>query len=145
MYDLARLAFETDSTRAVTLMLNSVGTPGRADPGQHDHRRLPQPLAPRKGRREAHAAQGDRRMAHEAAWPDLFTELKAVEGGRRDAAGSDDGAVRLEPRRRQRALDDEHADSSPAAASVTASICAFDAAQLSAAEPVRLDAPAHGH
>jgi hypothetical protein len=27
MYDLARLAFETDSTRAVTLMLNSVGTP----------------------------------------------------------------------------------------------------------------------
>jgi hypothetical protein len=27
MYDLARLAFEADSTRAVTLMLNSVGTP----------------------------------------------------------------------------------------------------------------------
>jgi BMFP domain-containing protein YqiC len=27
MYDLTRLAFETDSTRAVTLMLNSVGTP----------------------------------------------------------------------------------------------------------------------
>ena len=27
MYDLVRLAFETDSTRAVTLMLNSVGTP----------------------------------------------------------------------------------------------------------------------
>jgi BMFP domain-containing protein YqiC len=27
MYDLAQLAFETDSTRAVTLMLNSVGTP----------------------------------------------------------------------------------------------------------------------
>jgi hypothetical protein len=27
MYELARLAFETDSTRAVTLMLNSVGTP----------------------------------------------------------------------------------------------------------------------
>jgi hypothetical protein len=27
MYDLARLAFETDSTRAVTLMLNSVATP----------------------------------------------------------------------------------------------------------------------
>src|SRR3954451_16402820 len=26
-YDLARLAFETDSTRAITLMLNSVGTP----------------------------------------------------------------------------------------------------------------------
>jgi hypothetical protein len=27
MYDLARLAFETDSTRAITLMLNSVGSP----------------------------------------------------------------------------------------------------------------------
>lgn len=27
MYDLARLAFETDSTRVITLMLNSVGTP----------------------------------------------------------------------------------------------------------------------
>jgi len=27
MYDLVRLAFETDSTRSVTLMLNSVGTP----------------------------------------------------------------------------------------------------------------------
>ena len=27
MYDLARLAFETDSTRAITLLLNSVGTP----------------------------------------------------------------------------------------------------------------------
>src|SRR5665213_2411843 len=27
MYDLARLAFETDSTRSITLMLNSVGTP----------------------------------------------------------------------------------------------------------------------
>ena len=27
MYDLVRLAFETDSTRNVTLMLNSVGTP----------------------------------------------------------------------------------------------------------------------
>ena len=27
MYDLARLAFETDSTRAITLMLDSVGTP----------------------------------------------------------------------------------------------------------------------
>jgi hypothetical protein len=27
MYDLARLSFETDSTRAITLMMNSVGTP----------------------------------------------------------------------------------------------------------------------
>lgn len=33
MYDLARLAFETDSTRAITLMLNSVGTPVVVIPG----------------------------------------------------------------------------------------------------------------
>lgn len=34
MYDLVRLAFETDSTRAVTLMLNSVGTPVISDTGE---------------------------------------------------------------------------------------------------------------
>jgi hypothetical protein len=33
MYDLAKLAFETDSTRAITLMLNSVGTPVVEIPG----------------------------------------------------------------------------------------------------------------
>jgi hypothetical protein len=34
MYDLARLAFETDSTRAITLMLNSFGTPVVSIPGE---------------------------------------------------------------------------------------------------------------
>ena len=34
MYDLTKLAFETDSTRAVTLMLNSVGTPVITDTGE---------------------------------------------------------------------------------------------------------------
>ncbi|MCX6952648.1 MAG: DUF1552 domain-containing protein [Verrucomicrobia bacterium] len=34
MYDLVRLSFETDSTRAVTLMLNSVGTPVITDTGE---------------------------------------------------------------------------------------------------------------
>ena len=34
MYDLVRLSFETDSTRAVTLMLNSVGTPVITDSGE---------------------------------------------------------------------------------------------------------------
>jgi hypothetical protein len=34
MYDLARLAFETDSTRAITLMLNSFGTPVVTIPGE---------------------------------------------------------------------------------------------------------------
>jgi hypothetical protein len=33
MYDLARLAFETDSTRAITLMLDSVGSPALELPG----------------------------------------------------------------------------------------------------------------
>lgn len=33
MYDLARLAFETDSTRAITLMLDSVGSPAVEVPG----------------------------------------------------------------------------------------------------------------
>jgi hypothetical protein len=33
MYDLARLAFETDSTRAITLMLDSVGSPALDLPG----------------------------------------------------------------------------------------------------------------
>ena len=35
MYDVVRLAFETDSTRAVTLMLNSVGTPVISDTGEN--------------------------------------------------------------------------------------------------------------
>jgi hypothetical protein len=34
MYDLARLSFETDSTRAITLMVNSVGTPVVIIPGE---------------------------------------------------------------------------------------------------------------
>ena len=34
MYDLVRLAFETDSTRSVSLMLNSVGTPVPQIPGE---------------------------------------------------------------------------------------------------------------
>ena len=40
MYDLVRLAFETDSTRAITLMLDSVSTPGR-----RDHRARPSATA----------------------------------------------------------------------------------------------------
>lgn len=35
MYDLVRLAFETDSTRSITLMLNSVGTPVLQVPGEN--------------------------------------------------------------------------------------------------------------
>ena len=38
MYDLARLAFETDSTRTITLMLNSVGIVGRPNSRRNNHR-----------------------------------------------------------------------------------------------------------
>jgi hypothetical protein len=34
MYDVVRLAFETDSTRSISLMLNSVGTPVVQIPGE---------------------------------------------------------------------------------------------------------------
>ncbi len=57
MYDLARLAFETDSTRAITLMLNSVGTPVLQIPGRDHHRRLSQPFAPRQGAGQARAVE----------------------------------------------------------------------------------------
>ena len=46
---------------------------GRADRRRDDHRQLSQPVAPRHGRGEADAAQGDRRMAHEAAGRPVHT------------------------------------------------------------------------
>ena len=57
MYDMARLAFETDSTRSITLLLDSVNSPAIELDGREDHRRLPQPLAPRQVRGEARAAR----------------------------------------------------------------------------------------
>ena len=67
MYDMARLAFETDSTRCITLLLDSVNSPAIEHRRREDHRRLSQPLPPRQIRSQARAAQGHRRMAHEAA------------------------------------------------------------------------------
>jgi hypothetical protein len=81
MYDLARLAFETDSTRAITLMLNSVGTPAVIIPGEtitdsyHNlshHGKTPEKLAQLKVLDEWHM----KLLAN------LFNDLKAVnEGG----------------------------------------------------------------
>jgi hypothetical protein len=81
MYDLARLAFETDSTRAITLMLNSVGTPVVAIDGEtitdsyHNlshHGKTEEKLAQLKVLDEWHM----KLLAN------LFTDLKAVsEGG----------------------------------------------------------------
>ena len=67
MYDMARLAFETDSTRLVTLMLDSVNSPAieidgaNITDGYHN--------LSHHGKSEAKLAQleGHRRVAHEAA------------------------------------------------------------------------------
>ncbi len=80
MYDLVKLAFETDSTRAVTLMLNSVGTPVITDTGEtltdsyHNlshHGKADEKLSQLKIIDEGH-------MKLLAA---LFAELKAVKEG----------------------------------------------------------------
>jgi Protein of unknown function (DUF1552) len=81
MYDLARLAFETDSTRAITLMLNSVATPVVTIPGEtitdsyHNlshHGKAEEKLAQLKVLDECHMK----------LLADLFGKLKAVnEGG----------------------------------------------------------------
>ena len=81
MYDLARLAFETDSTRAITLMLNSVATPVVTIPGEtitDSYHNL------------SHHGKAEEKLAqlkvldewHMKLLNDLFSELKAVnEGG----------------------------------------------------------------
>ena len=81
MYDLARLAFETDSTRAITLMLNSVATPVVTIPGTEitdSYHNL------------SHHGKADDKLAqlkvldewHMKLLGNLLTELKAVnEGG----------------------------------------------------------------
>jgi hypothetical protein len=81
MYDLARLAFETDSTRSITLMLNSIGTPVVTIAGEtitDSYHNL------------SHHGKTDEKLAqlkvldewHMKLLAKLFTDLKAVnEGG----------------------------------------------------------------
>jgi hypothetical protein len=80
MYDLARLAFETDSTRAITLMLNSVATPVVTIPGEtitDSYHNL------------SHHGKTDEKLAqlkvlddwHMKLLNSLFSELKAVKEG----------------------------------------------------------------
>ena len=81
MYDLARLAFETDSTRAITLMLNSVATPVVTIPGEtitDSYHNL------------SHHGKAEEKLAqlkvldewHMKLLANLFSDLKAVsEGG----------------------------------------------------------------
>lgn len=60
MYDLARLAFETDSTRAITLMLNSLGTPVLQIPG-------------------ATITDGYHNLSHHGHAPDKLAQLKTID------------------------------------------------------------------
>jgi hypothetical protein len=60
MYDLVRLAFETDSTRAVTLMLNSVGTPVVEIPGET-------------------LTDGYHNLSHHGQAPDKLAQLKILD------------------------------------------------------------------
>ena len=80
MYDLARLAFETDSTRAISLMLNSVATPVVTIPGDtitDSYHNL------------SHHGKADEKLSqlkvldewHMKLLNDLFSELKAVNEG----------------------------------------------------------------
>src|SRR5688572_18932973 len=80
MYDLARLAFETDSTRAITLMLNSVATPVitlRGATITDSYHNL------------SHHGKTDEKLAqlkvldewHMKLLADLFKDLKAVDEG----------------------------------------------------------------
>jgi hypothetical protein len=66
MYDMAVLAFETDSTRLITLLLDSVNSPAIDVEGTHITDGY-QPLAPRPIAGQDRAARSDRSRAHEAA------------------------------------------------------------------------------
>ena len=67
MYDMARLAFETDSTRSISLLLDSVNSPAiefgdvKTSDGYHNLSHHG------KSEGEAGAIESHRRMAHEAA------------------------------------------------------------------------------
>jgi hypothetical protein len=139
MYDLARLSFETDSTRAITLMLNSVGTPVVNIPGEtitdsyHNlshHGKTEEKLAQLKVLDEWHM----KLLAN------LFSDLAAVNEGGESLLDP----VRLEPRRRERPFDDQSAHPvcrrrfSPWPASRLR-----PGAKLPVAESLRVDAPTH--
>ena len=80
MYDLARLAFETDSTRAITLMLDSVGSPALELPGAT--------ITDGYHNLSHHGRSDDKRSqlkaldeAHMKLLAGLFSSLKAVREG----------------------------------------------------------------
>jgi hypothetical protein len=60
MYDLARLSFETDSTRSITLMLNSVGTPVMQIEGEK-------------------ITDGYHNLSHHGMAPDKLAQLKVID------------------------------------------------------------------
>ena len=60
MNDMSRLAFQTDSTRVITLFLGGVRTPGSQSWRWAHDRRLPQHFSPWKRRGEIETARRDR-------------------------------------------------------------------------------------
>ena len=144
MYDLARLAFETDSTRAITLMLNSVGTPVVQIAGEtitDSYHNL------------SHHGKAEEKLTqlkvidewHMKLLADLFTGLKAVQEGGETLL---DRTMVLYGSN----LGDANAHSTTNLPTLFAGggfrhgqHLAFDREpQLPAAEPVRLDAAADG-
>ena len=144
MYDLARLAFETDSTRAITLMLNSVATPVVTIPGEtitDSYHNL------------SHHGKTDEKLAqlkvldewHMKLLANLFADLKAVSEGGETLL---DRTMILYGSN----LGDANAHSTTNLPTLFAGggfrhgqHLAFDrGAKLSAAESLRFDAPAHG-
>lgn len=80
MYDLARLSFETDSTRAITLMLDSVSTPVLEIPDAH--------ITDGYHNLSHHARSTEKRsqlqtidQMHMKLLADLITDLKSVKEG----------------------------------------------------------------
>jgi BMFP domain-containing protein YqiC len=144
MYDLARLAFETDSTRDHHLDARRREHPGARPAGHHDFRRLPQPLPSRKVGEEALGAHHDRRMAHATPGRTPLGPQGRPRGGGY-APRSHHGPLWLELWRRQRAHLFQHAHAARGRwlPPWPAPRVQHDQ-QLPAAQPVRLHAPAFG-
>ena len=139
MFDMIRLALETDSTRLVTLFISTLGLKTDIPGVEHEthtlthHGNRPETLA---------ELQADR----DGPVPGAGRPARGVEGrqgGRRNAARSDDGALRHLHGQRQRPLERQ-----PAGAARRRRLQARRPAglrhqeELSAAEPVRDDAAA---
>jgi hypothetical protein len=78
MYDMARMAFETDSTRSVSLLLDSVNSPAIEFGEDQDERRISQPVTPRQIERRSSRQLKNIDEWHMKLLAELFSELQAV-------------------------------------------------------------------